>query len=113
MSILKKPVISECGCFHIGASGNPLYEARFDEVLAFHKVGNRWIAPVKRGLKHFISIRMVTQFTFNDFSDVLAFIMDWLLLLMKMVGITSIQAGADFIRSAMNLPVTIRRIFAL
>lgn len=49
MNILDKPVISDCGCFHMGAGGNPLYEARFDEVLAFHKVGNRWIAPVKRG----------------------------------------------------------------
>lgn len=53
MSILEKPVISECGCFHIGPDGNPLYEARFDEVLAFHKVGNRWIAPVKRGAEAF------------------------------------------------------------
>ncbi|MBA56696.1 MAG: methyltransferase [Pseudomonadales bacterium] len=53
MSILEKPVISECGCFHIGANDNPLYEARFDEVLAFHKVGNRWIAPVKRGAEAF------------------------------------------------------------
>jgi SAM-dependent methyltransferase len=53
MSILDKPVISDCGCFHMGAGGNPLYEARFDEVLAFHKVGNRWIAPVKRGNEAF------------------------------------------------------------
>lgn len=53
MSILEKPVISECSCFHIGPDGNPLYEARFDEVLAFHKVGNRWIAPVKRGAEAF------------------------------------------------------------
>jgi hypothetical protein len=30
-----------------------LYEARFDEVLAFHKVGKRWIAPVKLGTEAF------------------------------------------------------------
>jgi len=53
MSILEKPIISECGCFHVGPDGNPLYEARFDEVLAFHKVGNRWIAPVKLGAEAF------------------------------------------------------------
>ena len=53
MNIFEKPIISECGCFHVGPDGNPLYEARFDEVLAFHKVGNRWIAPVKCGVEAF------------------------------------------------------------
>jgi len=53
MRILEKPMISGCGCFHIGSDGNPLYEARFDEVLAFHKVGKRWIAPVKLGAEAF------------------------------------------------------------
>lgn len=51
MRILEKPMISECGRFHIEADGGPLYTARFDEVLAFHKVGKRWIAPVKLGVK--------------------------------------------------------------
>lgn len=53
MSILGKPMISDCGRFHIEADGSPLYTARFDEVLAFHKVGKRWIAPVKLGEEAF------------------------------------------------------------
>ena len=48
---LEKPMISECGRFHLGSDGEPLYEHRFDEVLAFHKVGKRWIAPVKLGFE--------------------------------------------------------------
>ncbi|RDL43764.1 methyltransferase [Marinomonas piezotolerans] len=53
MSILEKPIISDCGRFHIEADGSPLYTPRFDEVLAFHKVGKRWIAPVKLGAEAF------------------------------------------------------------
>lgn len=53
MSGLEKPMIAECGSFHIGSDGLPLYEARFDQVLAFHKVGMRWIAPVQLGSQAF------------------------------------------------------------
>lgn len=49
MSEMEKPKISECGRFHVRPDGEPLYKARFDEVLAFHKVGKRWIAPVQLG----------------------------------------------------------------
>lgn len=49
MSEMEKPTISECGRFHVRPDGEPLYNARFDEVLAFHKVGTRWIAPVQQG----------------------------------------------------------------
>ena len=50
---VEKPKISGCGRFHLGSDGEPLYEDRFDEVLAFHKVGKRWIAPVKLGSEAF------------------------------------------------------------
>lgn len=53
MSMLEKPTVSECGRFHLGPDGGPLYRARFDEVLAFHKVGPRWIAPVQQGAQAF------------------------------------------------------------
>lgn len=53
MSTRNKPKISECGRFHLTPSGEPLYEDKFDEVLAFHKVGKRWIAPVKLGSEAF------------------------------------------------------------
>ena len=53
MSKLEKPSVSECGCFHLGPDGEPLYRARFDEVLAFHKVGTHWIAPVQQGSEAF------------------------------------------------------------
>jgi hypothetical protein len=46
MNILEKPSISECGRFHLNVAGEPLYDTKFDEVLAFHKVDGRWIAPV-------------------------------------------------------------------
>jgi len=46
---MEKISISECQHFHIGADGHPLYEARFDQVQAFHKVGNRQVAPVRQG----------------------------------------------------------------
>jgi len=49
MSEMDKPTTSECGRFHVRPDGEPLYTARFDEVLSFHKVGERWIAPVQQG----------------------------------------------------------------
>jgi hypothetical protein len=53
VSVVKKPTISECGRFHLDPDGKPLYEAQFDEVLAFYKVGKRWVAPAKRGAEAF------------------------------------------------------------
>ncbi|APR65977.1 hypothetical protein CN03_02970 [Thalassolituus oleivorans] len=53
MSLLEKPLISECGRFHLSTLGIPIYEPRFDEVLAYHEVGGRWIAPAQVGCESF------------------------------------------------------------
>jgi len=47
LNLTHKPGISTCGTFHTSPSGEPLYSARFSEVLAFHNVDGRWIAPIQ------------------------------------------------------------------
>lgn len=42
------PEVAPCGTHHIDSCGKPLYAVRFDEVLAFHQVGDDFYAPVIR-----------------------------------------------------------------
>ncbi|WP_405279234.1 methyltransferase [Cobetia sp. Ld8] len=49
MKVEEKPTISACGKFHVGGDLKPLYEAQFDEVLAFHEVNGCWIASAQKG----------------------------------------------------------------
>ena len=48
MSQIRRPRIALSGTHHIDELGTPLYAARFDEVLAFHLVGEQLIAPVSK-----------------------------------------------------------------
>ncbi len=44
-----KPNIASCGTHHIDGHGMPIYDARFDDVLAFHPVADTLLAPVRKG----------------------------------------------------------------
>lgn len=46
---LSKPAISECRTHHVDENGNPIYKERYTEVLAYHQVGNNWIAAIQMG----------------------------------------------------------------
>ncbi|NVK41564.1 MAG: methyltransferase [Oceanospirillaceae bacterium] len=48
---VSRPSIAACGTHHTNGCGEPLYDARFDDVLAFHPVERTQLAPVsKNGL---------------------------------------------------------------
>ncbi len=45
---VSRPKIAACDTHHTDGNGMPIYDARFDEVLAFHPVEDTQLAPIRR-----------------------------------------------------------------